>query len=86
MASIARMRNLGPTSEAMLKSVGIKTANDVIKIGEIEAFVQLKLFGYNVNNNMLWALHGAIHDCDWRDIDKPTKDKLLAQVDEETTE
>ena len=86
MTNIARMRNLGPTSEAMLKSVGLKTANDVIKVGEIEAFVQLKLFGYNVNNNMLWALHGAIHDCDWRDIDKATKTKLLKMVDEEATQ
>ena len=86
MASIAKMRNLGPTTEAMLKSVGIKSSNDVIKVGEIEAFVQLKLFGYNVNNNMLWALYGAVHNCDWREIDEDTKAELLKQVDEEATE
>ena len=80
--SVTSLKNLGPTSAIMLREVGIKTSADLLSQDPIDVFILLKLFGYDVNMNMLWALYGAKNDMDWRDIDDATKEKLKAKLDE----
>lgn len=72
---ISEMRNLGPACEADFNAVGITTAKQLIKLGPIEAFLRM-LVGRQkqgrsakcCNAAYLYALHGAIHDLDWREL------------------
>lgn len=79
---VAKMRNLGPASAIMLRDVGISDSNDLLAQDPVDVYILLKLFGYSVNMNMLWALYGAVNDMDWREIDEGTKTKLKADLDE----
>ena len=84
---IADLRNLGPACERDLHSVGIFTAEDIRKLGVEGTFARVienrMASGTNENSisaNYLYAIYGALHDCDWRDIpqQKKTEFKRLA--------
>ena len=85
---ISELRNLGPACERDLHAVGIYTAEDIRKLGVEGTFVRLmegRLAGgqssFGFNANYLYALYGAIHDCDWREIpeEKRTEFKKLTE-------
>ena len=76
------MRNIGPVTEDILKSIGITSDAQLKKEDPVDVYVQMKLFGYNVSRNMLWALYGAINDCDWLDISDEDKIKLESQLED----
>lgn len=77
---ISQMRNLGPACEDDLNAAGIFTAQDLLDAGIEAAFIRL-LQGrvargfstHGCNAAYLYALHGAIHDCDWRDVPEAKK-------------
>ena len=89
---ISEMRNLGAACETYLNAVGIHTAADLIDLGAKEAFIQLligrKKLGRSAkccNAAYLYAIYGAIHDIDWRELPKAKKDefkKLTAELRE----
>jgi hypothetical protein len=69
------MRNLGPVCERDLNAAGIFSAQDLIEHGPEAAFIKLlqgraKLGKSTTccNAAYLYALYGAIHDIDWREI------------------
>jgi DNA transformation protein and related proteins len=77
---ISQMRNLGPACEEDLNAVGIYTAQDLIDTGIEAAFIKLLqgrvargLPTHGCNAAYLYALHGALHDCDWRDVPETKK-------------
>ena len=77
---IADLRNLGPACERDLHSVGIFTAEDIRKLGVEGAFSRVienrMASGTNetsISANYLYALYGALYDCDWRDIPQQKK-------------
>lgn len=82
---IADMRNLGPACEEDLNAVGICSAADLHQVGVKEAFVQL-LIGRRqrgakancCNAAYLYALHGALHDIDWREVPESLKEEYKA--------
>lgn len=72
---ISAMRNLGPTMERALNAAGVYYAHEVRKLGARETFAKMiagraKLGrGAKCYNALyLYAIYGAIHDLDWRDI------------------
>ena len=86
------MRNLGPACEADLNAVGIFTAQDLLDAGVEGAFLSI-MSGRIANGRSakccnatyLYALYGAIHDVDWRDIPEKKKDEfktLTAEIRE----
>lgn len=85
---ISEMRNLGPACEKDLNDVGIQVAQDVIDLGAKETFVRM-LIGRMQNGRSakacnaayLYAIYGAIHDIDWREVPEEIKEefKLFAQ-------
>ncbi len=79
---ISSMRNLGPASAVMLNEIGIKSSDDLKSQDPVDVFILLKLFGFDVNLVMLWALYGAINDIDWREISESTKQELKDQLEE----
>ena len=77
---ISEMRNLGPACESDLNLAGIQTAEEVKQLGVEETFLRMlvgrKKLGKNTsccNAVYLYALHGAIHDIDWRAIPEEKK-------------
>ncbi|QDS97656.1 TfoX/Sxy family DNA transformation protein [Adhaeretor mobilis] len=77
---ISEMRNLGPACEGDLNAVGIRTADQLKKLGAEDAFVQMLIgrkkqgrSGKCCNAAYLYALYGAIHDIDWRELPEGKK-------------
>ena len=87
---ISELRNLGPACERDLNAVGIYTLADIRKHGVEGTFLQMmqgrrkrKKGGKCFNAAYLYALYGAIHDLDWRDVPESKKKqfkKLTAQM------
>lgn len=82
---VSEMRNLGPACERDLNAAGINTAGQLIELGVEEAFVQMliarkrdQLSTKCCNAAYLYALHGAIHDIDWRELSEPQKEHYKA--------
>lgn len=82
LRSISEMRNLGPACEQDLNSVGIKRAQDVIDLGVEETFIRMLIGRVQqgrsakcCNAAYLYAIHGAVHDCDWRKLPEDVKEK-----------
>jgi DNA transformation protein and related proteins len=74
------MRNLGPACERDLNAVGVYTAADLVALGEEAAFLKMLEGRRRIGKGAkychaayLYALYGAIHDIDWRDV--PDKKK-----------
>ena len=77
---ISQLRNLGPACERDLNAVEIHTLADIKRVGIERVFVRL-MEGRIVrgerpicfNACYLYALYGAVHDCDWRDVPETKK-------------
>lgn len=77
---ISEMRNLGPACEEDLNAAGIFTAQELIDTGVETAFIKLLqcrvargLSTHGCNAAYLYALYGAVHDCDWREVPEAKK-------------
>lgn len=82
---IHKLRNLGPACERDLNAVGIYTLADIEEHGVEGTFLQMlqgrrqnaqtrnKKGGKCFNAAYLYALYGAVHDVDWRDVPEAKK-------------
>ncbi len=77
---ISEMRNLGPVCEQDLNAAGIHTAEQLKKLGAEAAFVEMLRARSNsgrsakcCNAAYLYALYGAIHEIDWREVPEKKK-------------
>mgnify|MGYP000725312680 CR=1 FL=1 len=87
---ITELRNLGPACERDLHAVQVYTAEDIKRLGVEATFVRMMegriargTGGSCFNASYLYALYGAIHDCDWRDVPETKKaefKKLTARL------
>jgi len=68
--------NLGPKSSAWLIEAGIKTMDDVRRLGPIEVCRLLRARGYPVSVMMAYALEGALGGCHWNAIPWEIRDDL----------
>lgn len=57
---IRDLRNLGPKSERMLLSIGIRSADELRRHGAVRTYAELRRVGAAPSLNMLWALAGAL--------------------------
>ena len=80
MRKISDMKNLGPTVEKDLNASGIYYADEVKQLGAEKSFIRMlegrQVLGRSAaccNALYLYAIYGAIHDIDWREI--PLKKK-----------
>ena len=78
--AISEMKNLGPACEKDLNAVGIATAYDLTVLGPEEAFRRMLAGRMRsgrsakcCNAAYLYAIYGAIHDIDWRQIPEHKK-------------
>ena len=78
------MRNIGPTSSRELSEIGIENGDQLRALG-IEETTRRLLFRFGsekkISLNYLYALEGAIHDRDWRDITPARKQELRSLLE-----
>jgi hypothetical protein len=72
-----KIRNVGPKSAAWLRQVGVRTQEDLQRLGPVEAFMKVKRAGFRPSLNLLYALAGAIENCHWADLPDERKTALV---------
>ncbi len=82
MAELNSMRNIGKQIEKKLKSVGISSAEQLIRTGSKEAFFRLKMQFSNVCLVHLYTLQGAIDDVEYNQLPDEIKHDLKCFSDE----
>jgi len=76
-----KIRNVGPKSAAWLRQVGVRTQDDLVRLGAVEAFMKVKRAGFRPSLNLLYALECALADCHWADLPEERKAALLAAAE-----
>jgi hypothetical protein len=76
-----KIRNVGPKSAAWLRQVGVRTQDDLVRLGPVEAFMKVKRAGFRPSLNLLYALAGAIENCHWADLPDERKTALVLAVE-----
>ena len=75
---VASLRNLGPKSAMMLMEAGIRTLDELEKLGAVRAYARVKALRPKFASlNLLWALAAGLENRDWRDLAKHEKDALM---------
>lgn len=82
--STAKMRNIGPKSAAWLRQVGLRTREDLIAVGTVEAYMRVKRAGFRPGLNLLYAIEGALLDCHWQAISAERRHELVLAADAAT--
>jgi DNA transformation protein len=72
-----KIRNVGPKSAAWLRQVGVRTQEDLVRLGPVEVFMKVKRAGFRPSLNLLYALAGAIENCHWADLPNEQKAALV---------
>ncbi len=79
---LLELKNLGNTSIHWLRTIGVHTIEELQNKGAVEAYTEIKQRGIRVSKVLLYALHGAMTDTHWNDLDEPTKQQLVDQAQE----
>jgi DNA transformation protein len=80
---IADLPNFGPKSQQMLEQAGIKTVEQLRKLGAVRAYLQVKRSGGNASLNLLWALEGALTGQHWQVVAKDERLRLLLELEDQ---
>lgn len=81
-ASICELKSLGPKSQEMLARAGIKTVEDLCRIGSVAAYCLAKRANAKVSLNLLWGLESALTGEPWQQIARVHRTSLLLAVEE----
>ncbi len=82
MGELSKLKGLGPKSEKCLHEIGIKTKEDLEKIGAVRAFIKLKNeCSVKPSLNFLYAMVGALEDEHWANIARTEKGRLLFELE-----
>lgn len=76
-----KIRNVGPKSAAWLRQVGVKTEEDLVRVGPVDTFLKVKRAGFKPSLNLLYSLAGAIDDCHWTDLSAERKSGLILELE-----
>jgi hypothetical protein len=76
-----KIRNVGPKSAAWLRQIGVRTTEDLARVGPVEAFLKVKRAGFRPSLNLLYSMAGALADCHWADLPEEKKQALLAGLE-----
>ena len=81
-SELAALRNIGPTIELRLNSIGIYTCEDLRRTGPAQAFLQMQAQRASKLPvcYYLYSLEGALTDRHWDDVAAATKALLLKAV------
>ena len=76
-----KIRNVGPKGAAWLRQVGVRTQEDLVRLGPVEAFMKVKRAGFRPSLNLLYSMAGAIENCHWAELADERKRALVADAE-----
>lgn len=76
-----KIRNVGPKGAAWLRQVGVRTQDDLVQLGPVDAFMKVKRAGFRPSLNLLYSLAGAIENCHWASLPDERKRALVADAE-----
>lgn len=76
MTAADPLARLGPKTQAWLAELGVHSHAQLVELGAVEAFVQLKARGHTVARTLLWALHGCVLGCRGSELDAELRESL----------
>lgn len=76
-----KIRNVGPKSAAWLRQIGIRTEEDLRRMGSVEAYRRVKLAGFKPTLNLLYSMAGAEDGCHWTALAEERKAALVLAAD-----
>lgn len=79
-----KLRNVGPKSAAWLRQVGVRTQDDLVSLGAVDAFIKVKRAGFRPSLNLLYALEGALLGCHWQQVPEERRAELLVAAEAAT--
>lgn len=80
-SELLKLKNLGLASVNILHSIGIRTCDDLRRVGPVEAFTSIRSRGINASRVLLYALQGALLDVHWNELDPDLKQRLASEAD-----
>lgn len=73
--------NIGPFSQKRLTEIGVRTMEDLQKIGPVEAYVRIKrYYPEDTTLLLLYALQGALMGVHWNAVPKGIREKLRTEA------
>lgn len=79
---VENLRNLGPTSAASLRGIGVHSQSDLEQIGPALAYRLVKRKQPKTNLDLLWALAAALSDKDVHQLTEDEKAQLRREIDD----
>lgn len=79
---LQRLANLGPKSAANLVAAGIHSFAEIQRLGAVETYVRVRLAGFPVSLNLLWALEGALSGKPWQAVAREDRTSLLLALEQ----
>lgn len=80
MDAATKTLGIGGKSAAWLRQVGLRTHEDIVAIGALEAFMRVKRAGFKPSLNLLYALEGVLTGCHWQHVDIARRADLATQA------
>ena len=77
MSTGPKLRNIGPKSAAWLRQVGLRSLDDLVAIGAVEAYMKVRRAGFKPSLNLLYSLEGALVDCHWQEVPEARRNELV---------
>ena len=77
VAAAPRLLNLGPKSTAWLLDVGLRTRDDLVRVGAIEACRRMRLAGHPVSLLAAYAIEAGLMDVHWTALPVEFKQQLV---------
>ena len=82
MTDIQRIRYIGPKSSKLLIAAGIKTAEDLVELGAVKAYVKvIKKFPEKRHWMFLYVMYTGLQNKHFTDISKEEKLMLQKEVE-----
>jgi len=75
------LKNLGNTSVNWLRAVGIGNYDELKRNGAVLAYNKIRRRGFRVSKVLLYALHGALVDAHWNELDSELKSRLVEEAE-----
>jgi DNA transformation protein len=75
------LKNLGNTSVNWLRAVGIGNYDELKRNGAVLAYNKIRRRGFRVSKVLLYALHGALVDAHWNELDADLKIRLVEEAE-----
>lgn len=78
--ALAALPGLATTTATMLVAIGVRSEDDILRLGPVEVYLRLRARFDRVSLNFLYGLEAIEVGCSWRDITPERKAQLRAEV------